>query len=119
MDVVLSALRDVWPGSPGLLLVAVVLLLAAAQVGRRVFASLQRQGARIGKLEQDARAAELRRYQVEATLLARGVPLPPWPNGPHPRDVLDQVDVADDGDPGTAQLSTQYFSRHHLNRRTP
>lgn len=117
MDVVLSALRDVWPGSPGLLLVAVVVLLAAARVAQRVFASLQRQGTRIGALEQDARATELRRYQVEACLLARGIPLPPWPAGPHPRDVVDLVD--DDEDLDTTQLATQHFSRHHLSRRTP
>jgi hypothetical protein len=121
VDVVLSALRDVWPGSPGLLLLAVVLLLAAAQVGRRLFGSLQRQGERIGALEQGARATELRRYQVEATLLGLGVPLPPWPDGPHPRDVVDQVDrdqrPDEDDDLATTALATQHFSRHHLNRR--
>lgn len=99
---------------------AVTLLGVVWRVAHNARASLQRQGARIGRLEQDRRAAELRRYQVEATLLRAGIELPPWPDGPHaPRDA--DAEPAWDDDPGTTALPTQHFTRHHLtpDRRTP
>lgn len=60
--------------------------------------SAARQGERLGKLEKTAGLLDLRRRQVEWTLLELGVELPPWPpDGPPParrrRDDEDQGDV--------------------------
>lgn len=65
----------------------------------RVTASVRRIGERVGELEQLRRLDVVRRYQLEATLRARGVPLPPWPD-----EDDDQL-----ADLNTAHLETQYF----------
>lgn len=76
------------PDSPWLLVLAVVVLVAAAAIGRRLVASLTRQGARIGALETLAEKERTRRRQVEAELLELGVTLPYWPDDPvDPREL--------------------------------
>jgi hypothetical protein len=70
------------PDSPWILVLAVALLVAAAGIGRRLFASLQRIGARVGALERLTESEQTRRRQVEAELLECGVPLPLWPADP-------------------------------------
>jgi hypothetical protein len=76
------------PDSPWLFVFAVAVLVAAAGIGRRLFASITRQGARIGALENLARSEQTRRRQVEAELTELGIPLPYWPDDPHdPREL--------------------------------
>ena len=70
------------PDSPWLLVLAVGLLVAAAGIGRRLFASLQRLGGRVGALERLTESEQTRRRQVEDELLRCGVPLPVWPPDP-------------------------------------
>lgn len=67
------------PESPWLFYVAGVLLLGAAGIGRRLFASQARQGARIGALEQKAEGERIRRLQLESVLEDEGSRLPYWP----------------------------------------
>lgn len=68
--------------TPVILLLAGVLLLAAAWIGRRAFASQARQGRRLGVLEQRLRSETTRRRQVEQTLREQGLELPYWPDDP-------------------------------------
>lgn len=92
---------------------AVVLLLSAvgllarwlaASLWRALRAGLTRQGERLGALEDkvaelraDARIEGVRRFQLEATLLRAGFPLPPWPDSPDvDRDFLDRGGIPDD-----------------------
>lgn len=70
------------PESPWLFVVAVVVLATAAQIGRRLFASVRRLGARIGELERVSESERTRRRQVEAELVSLGVPLSLWPEDP-------------------------------------
>lgn len=104
--------------TPLVMLVAGAALLIAGWIGGRVFRSLQRQGARVGRLEQLARSERARRRQLEQCLRERGIPLPYWPDDPpelylagrFDRDDVDEHQ-SDDVDPnaGTAHLETQYF----------
>lgn len=103
------------PDSPWLLALAVLVLVAAAGIGRRLFASQRAQGARIGALERRADSERTRRRQVEAELVELGIPLPYWPDDPaDPRELavlrrrLRELDVpppADDED-----LEDEYYS---------
>jgi ABC-type transporter Mla subunit MlaD len=64
--------------------------------------SIGRIGARVGDLEQSRALDRVRRYQLEATLRARGIDLPPWPD--------DEDQAANEvADLSTAHLETQYF----------
>jgi hypothetical protein len=126
MDTLLTAVRQLMPGSPALFLATVVLLLLCGAAGKRLFGSVQRQGARIGRLEQlhvqavgRARLERVRRYQLEVALLREGVDLAPWPDSPTADDVDQDDDDPDDdrrpADP-TSELATQHFSRNRLRR---
>lgn len=79
MTIVEALGRLLAPDSPWILFVAGLLVLGAAGIGRRLFGSLQRQGARIGRLERELDSEQTRRRQVEAELEAEGIPLPWWP----------------------------------------
>jgi hypothetical protein len=68
--------------SPWLVLVAGVLLAAAGGVGKRLMASMQRIGARVGELERSRDSERTRRRQVEAELISLGIPLSLWPEDP-------------------------------------
>jgi hypothetical protein len=68
--------------SPWLVFVAAALLAAAGGVARRLMASMQRIGARVGELERSRDSERTRRRQVEAELVSLGVPLSLWPEDP-------------------------------------
>lgn len=70
------------PESPWFLVLAVALLVAAANVARRLWSSVRRIGERVGGLETLTTAERTRRQQVECALLELGVPLPVWPDDP-------------------------------------
>jgi hypothetical protein len=71
------------PDSPWLLVVAVLVLVAAAGIARRLFRSVAGIGARVGELERLTDSERTRRRQVEDLLLRLGIPLPYWPpDGP-------------------------------------
>jgi hypothetical protein len=59
-----------------------VVVTAAGIIGRRLVASMARQGARIGTLERTLRSERLRRRQLEQCLREDGIPLPYWPDDP-------------------------------------
>lgn len=124
MDSLVSLVDQVIPGSPVLAITTAVLLLAAAWIARRVYGSMRRQGARVGKLEQTARLERSRRRQVEQSLREVGIPLPYWPDDP-PELYLAGVRTRDDDqadeqadDPHTSHLETQYFIKPPPARRT-
>lgn len=68
--------------TPLLVLIAGGLLSVAAFVGRRAAASMQRQGRRIGAVENALKLERTRRRQLEQCLRELNVPLPYWPDDP-------------------------------------
>lgn len=110
--------------TPLIVLIAGGLLLVAGWIGGRVFRSLQRQGARIGRLEQTLRSERARRRQLEQCLRERGIPLPYWTDDPPELYLAGRFDRRDvdedqgDGEPGTYHLETQHFVPPHPSRRT-
>jgi len=77
-DLIASAKAD----SPWLVLFAGVLLALAGAVGRRLFGTLQRFGARLGALEGAVKLEATRRRQTEEVTRDHGIPLPYWPGDP-------------------------------------
>jgi hypothetical protein len=59
-----------------------IVVTAAGIIGRRLVASMARQGARVGTLERTMRSERLRRRQLEQCLREDGIPLPYWPDDP-------------------------------------
>jgi hypothetical protein len=94
--------------TPLVVIVAGVILLAAAWIGGRVFRSMQRQGGRIGKLEQAARSERIRRRQLEQCLRERGIRLPYWPDDPPELYAVQQLHV-DDVDEDQADDMREHF----------
>jgi hypothetical protein len=90
--------------TPLVLVLAVALVVLAAWIGRRASASVQRQGARLGAVEQQLHSEVTRRRQVEQLLRDLGDPLPYWPDDPaglHRPPAgrrRDAEDLADDAD---------------------
>lgn len=70
------------PADSWLIFLAGAVLTVAGAVARKVSGSMQRQGARLGELEQLAAAERRRRQQVETVLMEMGVALPYWPDDP-------------------------------------
>lgn len=70
------------PGETPLAVIAGVVLSVAAFIGRRVSASMQRQGARLGAVETDLESEITRRRQLEQCLREQGIRLPFWPKDP-------------------------------------
>ena len=124
MDSLVGLVDQVIPGSPVLAIATAVVLLAAGWIARRVARSMQRQGARVGALEQRLRSERIRRRQLEQCIRENGIRLPYWPDDPAELYVAYSVSGAreDDVPPpraagdGTAHLETQHFVDP---RRTP
>jgi hypothetical protein len=68
--------------TPILAVIAAGLLAVARVVGKRAAASMQRQGARLGAVEDLQLSERTRRRQLEECLRANGFPLPYWPDDP-------------------------------------
>lgn len=68
--------------TPLLVVIASGLLAIAGFIGKRAAASMQRQGARLGRLEISGAAEQTRRRQLEQCLREYGFPLPYWDGDP-------------------------------------
>jgi hypothetical protein len=84
------AYEQLTAGSP--LAIGVALVWVALNTRKALIGSMGRIGARVGRLEQGriadqeaARLERVRRWQLEAALIAVGTPIPPWPD--HSDDV--------------------------------
>jgi hypothetical protein len=116
--------------TPLIVLIAGVILLAAGWIGRKAFASQQRQGRRLGVLEQLLTSERTRRRQLEQTLREHGIHLSYWPGdpaelyapysgrGPWPEDGVPLPYEDQGADPDTAHLQTQYFIPPRPNSRS-
>jgi hypothetical protein len=118
------------PDSPWLLVVAVLVLVAAAGIARRLFRSVAGIGARVGELERLTDSERTRRRQVEDLLLRLGIPLPYWPpDGPGQpsrparaaaRDASSPVDARRiDQDDELDQDDADDYTREHELTRPP
>lgn len=105
--------------TPLLVVIATGLLGIAGFIGKRAAASMQRQGARLGRLEILVEAEQTRRRQLEECLRSEGFRLPYWPGDPAalyrppPPRYVDEEDQAPAA-PETDWMPTQDFSRHRI-----